>query len=495
MRTPPILVAFALAACAADTDDAVDPDKGDQICRDARYGDGVCQMGLDCHVPDIDCFLTFDSDRDGASWFAGIERQIAAGAGQQPRTLLPESDPRFRNLRGLLDRGWAAYSSVMPVGRGLQVERPALVLVDDPEPNAFVTVDAPSQRAGLAIMVQTGLLEQGIDEAGLLGMFMHELSHAVRLHGIAGNDERMRTFYVATPGEPIGAFTPDDPRARAAGEPWRMAGVDAGPYSDGALGGFPFGGKLEEMLRYVEGAGANLNPIGCGPALADVAQLRADLAASRDPLGGELQIDRTFLPQRIAGVLGELRDGCLGFYTKGFVQVVAEKTGAAPADIMARMSIADQALVANRHVVDAIAALVADRRAFMRDLEASFTATTNQPWQRLRFFSYEEDADDSSEPALRALGLVPWGLAGTFDTLIGPALSARCSEARESGGAPYGVDLVDEHHATCWRIGHLIAMGNATAPRRAPLPGLRIETGSTLAALPLGHSVADDIMY
>jgi hypothetical protein len=481
---------LVLAACATETD-GLDPDKGDQICRDTRYGDGVCQIDLGCGVPDIDCFLTFADDAEGARWFTGIEAQLAAALGRPPRTLHAGDDPRFAQLRALLDRGWSAYSAVMPVGFGLQLQRPALVVVDDPVANAFVIVDGVSQRAALAIMVHTGMLDHGIDDAGLLGMFLHELSHAARLHGVQGIGERMRSFYVAPDGfEPIGAVTPEVPVARDAGTRWRTAGADVGPYSDRELDGLPFGGELESVLRYVEAQGAATNPAGCGHAQQLLAELRAELAGSRDAIDGSLHVDRSDLAPRVATALAELRDGCLAAYSKRFVDVAAELAHATPQQIEAQLSLSDRVLVADRHVVDAIAALAGDRRATMRQAEADYIAATGLPWRTLRFFSSEEDADDSSEPALRALGMPPWGMAGALSGLLGDKASF-CDQLLAAGFQPYGIDYVDDHHSTCWRIGHLHALASSTrarivAPERRAKPP---------APLRLHPPVLDTVIY
>src|SRR5438477_6614495 len=69
-----------------------------QTCKDARYGDGTCNLDLDCAVPDIDCYRVFDSDAAAATWWTGFEKM--GGGATHP--IIPESDPRFQRVRALL---------------------------------------------------------------------------------------------------------------------------------------------------------------------------------------------------------------------------------------------------------------------------------------------------------------------------------------------------------------------------------------------------------
>ena len=71
---------------------------------------------------------------------------------------------------------------------------------------------------------------------------------------------------------------------------------------------------------------------------------------------------------------------------------------------------------------------------------------------------------------LRGAKLDPAGNATFLATAI-PDHVARCEQIITSGDTPpYGVDLTDEHHATCWRIFHIrqLAKASGAAARRAP---------------------------
>src|SRR5690242_1616528 len=104
-------IPFALSACAVETEQDMSCDNGrcDTTCTDKRYGDGTCQTDLACAEPDIDCFVTFDDDDAAATWFTAFEAKMAMQESRPPRSLIGQSDPRFRSTRALLDRGWEAF--------------------------------------------------------------------------------------------------------------------------------------------------------------------------------------------------------------------------------------------------------------------------------------------------------------------------------------------------------------------------------------------------
>ncbi|MEO8701298.1 MAG: M48 family metalloprotease, partial [Kofleriaceae bacterium] len=436
-----------------------DGDDVDQSCSDKRYDDGVCQPQLDCAVPDIDCFEMFEDDAKAAEFFSAFEVQLAAEEGRAPRAVIAQSDPRYTQARDLLDRGWDAFRKHRPVGL-LTTARPAVVVIDDPTINAFVIPDTAAGKSALIVMVQTGLLAASSSDDALLGLMMHELQHAVGLHLIADTRDRLRTFYsVPESGEPIGNQQRDDAHARTAGVAWRGAASEIGQFAQVELGGMSIGGDLDRILLAAIGAGQQNDPARCANGIALANQLRDDVRAGTDELDGVVTIDLAGFPARVAAVHSALRDECLAGFSRSFVEVAAAALGTTPAVIEAGLSDHDRALVTGVHMIDAMFAIVADRRATMREAEAQFEADTNRPFSALRYFSTEEDADDVSVTVLRGASLDPAGIGGFLLAALVPALRTRCQAILDDHQTPaYGTDLADEHHATCWRVDHVHAV-------------------------------------
>jgi hypothetical protein len=139
------------------------------------------------------------------------------------------------------------------------------------------------------------------------------------------------------------------------------------------------------------------------------------------------------------------------------------------------MSAHDKQLVKGKHFIDGFTALVADRRATMRAAETSFTTATGRPWSALRYFSYEEDADDVSVQVLRAAGLDPAGEGGFLLAALGD-LRVRCEAILDAGEVPpYGANYADEHHATCWRVYHVRQLAKLGKVAARPVPAPAVE--------------------
>ena len=211
-----LCLSLLLAGCSTGSvpgdDDGGDADDDDGTgddgvpvgpCELPEYGDGICQPDLACAQPDIDCFTTFDSQEAGEAFFLRFEELLAAQENRGPRSVVPSTDPRFARMRELLDRGWLAYQEINPVG-DLTQTTPALVVVEDPNINAFVIPDIDTGRAGLAVMVHSATLDQNASDQAMLGLVMHELEHSLGLHVVGDTGDRIRRFYVAGDQEPLG---------------------------------------------------------------------------------------------------------------------------------------------------------------------------------------------------------------------------------------------------------------------------------------------------
>ncbi|MGE0869498.1 MAG: M48 family metalloprotease [Kofleriaceae bacterium] len=470
--------------------------KGGGVCTDQRYGDGTCDTELECAAPDIDCFLTFDNDGAAATWFSGLEELSAMQSGSAPRQLVSQKDSRFTKIRALLDQGWKAFRDSRPVGE-LYGLRPALVVLDDAEVNAFVMSDFnATMNQGFAVIVQTGLIDNTSSDDQVLGVMMHEFQHAVGLHAMPGVSDRLRKFYIARPDEePIGNRTPEDPAARGFGIEWRQYAEEVGPYSSSYLGGYPLaGGMVEEVLKHAVLQAFAANPSGCQNAKQALQNILP--AAALDPLSGAVSGNPQALQSAINTAMSALKNECLAGFAPDFVDVLAEINGITRAELEAGLSEYDRLLVAGKHVIDGVSALTIDRRTKMRDLETGFTAETGLPWSSLRYFSDEENADDTSVTVLRAAGFDPTGLADFSISIVPAEGQAECRDLIDRGQVPpYGIDLLDQHHASCWRAFHITQLADDTAgEKRARVRGVT-PVDKLPPKLPFPKRASDYIKY
>jgi hypothetical protein len=230
----------------------------------------------------------------------------------------------------------------------------------------------------------------------------------------------------------------------------------------------------------------DIDPTSCKNADQRIGTLRRDLADARDALDERLAIPLAAMPARVGAALGALRDECMNGVTLTFVEALAQLFDTTPDDIADSMAARDLKLVTGKHVVDALAALATDRRSRMRTLERSLPR--GRPWSSARYFSEEEDADDVAVMVLGATGRDAESYADAAVTAVakrGAEAAARCRALLDAGTVPpYGVDLLDSHHANCWRAHHalqIVRLGKRE-PRRAPGP--RVAVAASLVGRP-----------
>jgi hypothetical protein len=494
-----LLLAAVLPACAiTDSDDAAcvggkcDGTEGG-TCTDKRYDNGVCDPMLDCATPDIDCFRTFKTDEEAATWYLDFEAKVAAETGAPPRKVMT-THPDFARVRALLDRGWEAFGANRPVGL-LKDRRPALVFVEDPAVNAFVAPSLDFKSAGFAVMVHTGLVAQsGFSDDAMLGLMMHELQHAVGLHVLPEVKAKFKRFYLAANGsEPIGRTQAEDARVREAATQWLTSAGEIGALANVELGGMPFSGDLNRVLRTVFQSGLDTNAAACMSAQNAINALSIELGGKIDPISGAVVgLDASF-KTRVDNAFTLLRTDCLPNFTMSFVEVVASIAGVTPDQIEASLSDEDKQLVRDKHVVEAIRVLGEDRRAKLRAIEADFARQTGVPWTAVRYFSTEEDADDTSVPVLRNAGLAPTGLGDFLANVLPAEQQAKCRALIDDGKVPpYGADLVDDHHGTCWRVYHIGAYAKHT-DKAAMTARLPVDAPAPKRLLP--PTLRDVVMY
>ena len=451
---------IALTGCPSpnDGDDA-------SVCSDPRYGDGTCDVHLSCDVPDIDCFQTFDSDAQAATWWTTTGGPLVG----QSFPTVPSSDPRFAPVRAALDKGWDAFKAHRPVGE-LANERPALVIVNKPQLQnaAFVIGDPAHNNQPFVVMVETPALALGVDDTALLGVMMHELQHAVGLHKLGDISDKLRAFYTAPAGmEPLGRDQQDDANVHQVGDAWRDAAAQIGPDIQPELGGFPTGGYFLTMLAAVAKDSVTQLPSQCTTPATDLENIANTLIGARDPLDGSLPQLSASDATVITNAFAAFRDTCLAGQTFGVIDIGAAMANMTPAQFEAQLDAHDIALIKGKPFVDGLVAIVEDRRSAMTDTENAFTSSTGEGFEQLRFFSYEEDADDVSAIVMGAAGLDATSMSKFLLAVLPSSVQSTCTSEVANGLPAYGVDLTDEHHATCWRIGHQTR--EAAARARKPI--------------------------
>jgi len=410
MRSVLRLVAIAsLTACVVGGPDSESSDldlaggKADATgtCSDAKYGDGVCHISLACGVPDIDCFRTFDNAAASKAWCA-----------ESGVRLIKATDPRVARARKLVDRAWAQFTARYPLGRLTSMYLPVEV-VDEAEANAFVAGDEPTNKQVFAVFITAPMLSSAYTDDDILGVLAHELAHMARLHSFPEVKESVTRHYTAGTSEPIGALQVDRPTARTAVERFQAIADLIGSDMRVELGGLPTGGSQGGLFQYLLGQLMESTNATC----------KANARAARD-LYVDLVMDREL-------------DDSIKIYgtTQNDAETVIELLAACP----------DSA-------VDVVVATVAERRAALRALAAEL-AQKGTPVGKLRYFSYEEQADDFSVRVTHDAGLSTVGSSAFAVKVLG-AKAAECQALRANNAVPYG-DLLDAHHGLCWRLAHM----------------------------------------
>jgi len=454
LRTLGAALLLAVVGCATDDagDDTGGGGKADgETCSDPLYGDGTCQLDLACGIPDIDCFRTFGSDAEAGTWLTGVW-----GAAQ-----VPAEDPRFVRARALLDRAWSTYQSEAHIGK-LAESKLALVLLDDPSANAWVTSDPELGQAALSVQVHTGIFLEGFTDEDLLGVLFHEIAHITKLHVFPDVKDSTLRYYLADAGEPIGALQPDEPRVRELANRWLDIAYFSGVYATPALDDLPYGGNIDDLFSlYLQ----QVAP-ACTAAATAVYDLYAKFQPS--PIDDSLMINSAGTAEidRVLDVLS----ACVAPQGQTMQAFLDTQTPEWKSYALEQFSPDEQWLLAE-NAFEVITLLANDRRGKLAAIEGQLTRDLGQPWSAVRYFSTEEQADDISVRMTQAAKLPDPGVSGFMLDAIGDQRAA-CEQHIAGGTVPYGINLVDTHHGTCWRVAHArqLAMPVGTSARMVTAP-------------------------
>jgi hypothetical protein len=436
--TVTVLLASSLVACAVDGDDnqgGSGKADGNGSCTVPEYGDGTCHIDIACDVPDIDCYMTFDTDEAAAAW---LQTQL-------PHTGVAASDPRMTRARAIIDRSFELFKSRVQLG-ALADKRLSVVVLEG-RANAFILDDLATHKGAWSVQIQTGLLDLTDDQ--IVGVMEHELTHLAKLHFIQEVDDRMRKFYIAPDGkEPIGESATESAIAKQHGDAWRKAATLVGPFTNPELGDFPLDGRLGEIFTWY--VADHLS----GPCASQVGAFNAQynsLALGISRLDSSLKIDATMTPQIKAALDSLLQCGVVDPQTlRAYLEALSPEWIA----YIQPMLTAEEVALLDKPIMQAIVSIVHARRAQMVGAQDAFARESGRPWTALRYYSYEEQADDSSVRILKSANLdAVAGVKGEFLSYLEEEAPA-CEQALAAGTAPYGVNYADEHHGTCWRIAH-----------------------------------------
>lgn len=455
LRTLGAALLLTVVGCATDAGDDIGGGGGGKAdgktCADPMYGDGTCQLDLGCGIPDIDCFKTFPSDADAGAWLGGLW-----GAAQ-----VPAEDPRFVRARALLDRAWTTYQAEAPIGK-LAESKLALVLLEDPSANAWVTSDPDLGQAALSVQIHTGIFLEGFTDDDLLGVLFHEIAHITKLHVFPDVKDRTLRYYLADGGEPIGALQADRPRVREIADRWLAIADFAGAYATPALDDLPYGGNIDDLFSiYLQQVAPE-----CMTAANAVYELYATFLPS--PIDSSLTIDAagTAAIDRALDALS----ACVAPHGQT-MQAFLDAQGDEWKQYVLEQIAPDEQWLLVENAYEVITLLANDRRGKLAAIEKQLTTDLGQPWSAVRYFSTEEEADDISVRMSQVAKMAEPGVSGFMLDAIGEDRVA-CEQLITGGSVPYGVNLVDTHHGTCWRVAHArqLALPAGTSARTVAAP-------------------------
>ncbi|HEY4057987.1 MAG TPA: M48 family metalloprotease [Kofleriaceae bacterium] len=449
-----------LAGLVPGVDDYDGPPPNDQKCDDPQYGDGTCQLALTCGIPDIDCFKSYESDE------AATHSPELAPYGRAIAT----SDARVRRARMIANRVWGYMAASRPLGDLAQLPL-AVEVLDNDQANAFVA-PASKNAMALAIFINTGLLSDAYSDDAIAGTLAHEIGHLLGLHGFPEVQASFSTYYIAGDDEPLGLEQQPNAALAAALAPWLADAAEVGGDHRAQLGDLLYTGQRGRSFMALA---QNVNDIAgdCAPsAIALMGTFNA--AIDQLTLADGLDLDGA-AGTSLANALSTFQTCMRGTSTtyNDLVSAMAQSlTFAEPLR-------SDETSLADANVVETFTQIARMRRTELAQLEASITAKFSTPWSSLRWYSWEEAADDVAVRYSQLDKLAEPGTALLAGLVLGDRLAA-CEAARVSNTVPYAADLAEPHHALCWRRDHAFRYAaklatqsarfasDAFAPRIAP---------------------------
>jgi hypothetical protein len=461
-----LILSAATAACSGTADSTAATTSA--AATSAPVDTSAVPHGNFVHPTNIEHYKVFANRDDAVTWWNAWEGRTAQMMGRSPRPIVDLNDPGYAIAAQVMAEVWPVFQSLFPDDTR-DLPQPMVLLVQDQDVNAFAAYDSTLGIAPDVFMIQTGAVagKSGVTD-DLRGLVGHELGHLILKHVFPGNAAKVAKYYRgARSGEPLGYLESNDPKLAKAVEKWVDDASVAASFPLPELHGLPINiiGNPPVLFTALKTAvlkGVQDHPTECQPAEDAVNGLIVAMKSHTSTvdydmdLGAEARSQIDTAAQAAVTALGP----CLATSTKTVSELVAETYGVSVADIESAFDPADLVILhAATTLEDAITKTTANAFARMQSEAQDIDLDT------VRYYSTEEQADDTSAYVLATLGRNPEG-QGLFlgSKLMTPDERTTCFDRLNTAGdAPYGL-LSDPHHGACWRVGHLHRFHAKIAP-------------------------------
>ena len=389
-----------------------------------------------------DQYIVFESRAEAEKWFREFHDSNAD-------KMWAHSDSRYKNPELVLKKVWQGFERMFPE-RTVDLPVPELVIVEGNLLDGSA-VRSPDEKMADMFYMMSGATH--VTDEEMAGFFAHELTHLLF--------PDFQTKYYQTHGneEPLGFLQTNDPVVERVITEWNSLTEIVGAFPLPELNSLPFSliydGKLFSFLNET----AKLKGDPQNESCQRISQ--SDPEWSHDLIYNKLDFITETLPLSAEDL-----------------KHLEQKTRAYRADVISCLGhekIAAAALMAQILKLDLLAlpekyknvAAIFETQANAAD---GFFATVDQTFEKmrqfqkennfsgLRYYSFEEIADDHSVRIMRSIGYS--GLAQEKFLLLAtesfqPGSSQKCLEVLNQGQIPHYGMLSDPHHSACYRIYHI----------------------------------------
>jgi hypothetical protein len=385
-------------------------------------------------------------DRAAAiAWFTGVQGR--GDTGLESDKPVPATDGRYADIDKKVEEVWKGFQA------GFQADTqdlptPIVVLVDSPKPGAYALWDPDLGLSPNVFMIQTPTLTLGDD--AIRGVIAHELAHHVLKHKWPGVSDKIEIWYDATKTveHGFGFEQANDAAIKKTGKTAQVYGQSTGDYPLTQWNGATRrGGTLDDFVGYVHVKAKATNAAAC----ADADTAYEAMLAYADPYRDRATNTLTMTPDQLTQLDSLSKTyiaketTCTSVVKDGFFKVVGEALGISEAD--AREQATPEEIAAADQSTSAFDALVRITKKYDEYM------TTND-YKNTRYFSFEEQADDTSIGVLKNLGFAADGITTYLKKgALDETALAKCNALGTTNEPPYGI-ISDPHHSTCWRIWH-----------------------------------------